>query len=263
MGNIIFLVGGNSNNWKTQHNVLHHTFTNITGVDEDIDSVALRLSPHQKWRKAYKNQHIYAWFLYGLMTILWSTTKDFNQIVRYHRKGLLKQQNINFNAEIAKLIITKAVYYLLFLVIPLLFFPGPWYLILLGYILMHYVAGFILAIVFQPAHVLPDVKYPMPNPKGTVENNWAIHQLETTTDFAQDNKILSWFLGGLNFQVEHHLFPNICHVHYKKLAKIVRETAKEYNLPYHCEKTFSAAIVKHGKMLKKLGKERYFEKAHS
>lgn len=263
LGNIIILVGGNANNWITQHNVLHHTFTNVNGADEDIESAIIRMSPHQEWRKIHKNQHVYAWFLYGLMTLMWSTTKDFKQISRYRKMGLLKQQNINYNTEIVKLIVSKIFYYILFLVIPFLFFPGAWYVILLGYILMHYVAGFILAIVFQPAHVLPDVEFPNPAKDGTIENNWAVHQLLTTSDFAHSNKVLSWFLGGLNYQVEHHLFPTICHVHYKKLAKIVEQTAGEYNIPYHIEETFGAAIAKHGQMLKKLGKEKYFEEAHS
>lgn len=118
---------------------------------------------------------------------------------------------------------------------------------------MHFVAGLSLGAIFQPAHVVPETEFPIPEKDLTIENNWMIHQLETTSDFAAKSKFFGWFVGGLNFQVEHHLFPNICHVHYKALSKIVKETAKEYNLPYHSHKTFFNALSAHTKMLKKLG----------
>jgi linoleoyl-CoA desaturase len=119
---------------------------------------------------------------------------------------------------------------------------------------MHFVAGLILACVFQPAHVMPNTEFPLPDDStGSMENNWAIHQLMTTANFAPESKLFSWYVGGLNFQVEHHLFPNICHVHHKAISKIVRKTASEYNLPYNEQPSFMKALWEHGKMLKKLG----------
>ena len=118
---------------------------------------------------------------------------------------------------------------------------------------MHFVAGFILAIVFQPAHVIPSSEFPLPDQSGNMDNNWAVHQLLTTANFAPKNKLLSWYVGGLNFQIEHHLFPNICHVHYKKLSEIVKKTAEEFNVPYHVQPTFRSAILEHGKLLKDFG----------
>jgi linoleoyl-CoA desaturase len=120
---------------------------------------------------------------------------------------------------------------------------------------MHYVAGFILAIIFQPAHVIDGTEYPMPDDSGLMENSWAIHQLHTTTNFANESRILSWYVGGLNFQIEHHLFPNVCHVHYRKISKIVKQTAEEFGLPYKSEPTFLGAIVGHAKLLKELGRK--------
>jgi linoleoyl-CoA desaturase len=119
---------------------------------------------------------------------------------------------------------------------------------------MHYISGLVLSIIFQTAHVVPTSDYPLPNSNNQLSNNWAIHQLYTTCDFAPNNKILSWFIGGLNYQVVHHLFPNISHVHYKNLAKIVEETALKYQLPYHVNKTFRGAVYQHALMLKSLGK---------
>jgi len=119
---------------------------------------------------------------------------------------------------------------------------------------MHLITGLAIGLIFQPAHVMPTTDFPIPDDNGSMENNWAIHQLYTTTNFSPKSSIFSWYVGGLNYQVEHHLFPNICHVHYKRLSKIVQETAQEFNLPYHSQPTFLKAIIEHGKMLKQLGK---------
>ena len=254
VGYIINLVGGSSVNWKLQHNVLHHTYTNVEGVDEDIDpGILMRLSPHAKHYKLHKIQHIYGWFLYTLMTFLWITTKDFKQLLRYKEMGLTKTQNINVGWQLVKLTLSKVVYYTIFLIIPIIMLPIPVWQTVVFFIAMHMVAGFILAIVFQPAHVMPNTAFPLPDLDGNLENDWAIHQLYTTTNFGPDNYFLNWYVGGLNFQVEHHLFPTICHVHYKKISKIVRETAQEFGLPYHTQPTFSKALALHAQMLKRLG----------
>ena len=254
-GYVINLVGGSSVNWKIQHNVLHHTYTNVEGVDEDIDpGILMRLSPHAKHYKMHRIQHIYGWFLYAMMTFLWITTKDFRQLYRYYKMGLTKAQNINLTWQYVKLTMSKVIYYTIFLVIPLLTIAAPWWFIVIGFITMHLVAGFILGIVFQPAHVMPTTQYPLPDETGILENDWAIHQLYTTTNFSPNNFFLNWYVGGLNFQVEHHLFPTICHVHYKEISKIVRETAQEFGLPYHSQPTFWQAVKLHAQMLRDLGK---------
>jgi linoleoyl-CoA desaturase len=120
---------------------------------------------------------------------------------------------------------------------------------------MHYITGFILAVIFQPAHVIEGTEYPVPDDKGNMENNWAIHQLHTTTNFGHREKMFSWYVGGLNYQVEHHLFPNICHVHYRKIACIVKKTAEEFGLPYKSKDTFLQALIAHGRILKSLGQK--------
>ncbi|MBX2947395.1 MAG: acyl-CoA desaturase [Cyclobacteriaceae bacterium] len=256
IGYSLNLVGANAFNWKVQHNVLHHTYTNVHDADEDISPRGvLRMHPNSDWKPMHKFQHVYAWFLYGLMTIVWVLVKDFVRLVRYQKDGLVKKQKANIVTEWLILLGTKAFYVGYIFVIPVLLLPFAWWQILLGVLLMHYIAGFILAIIFQPAHVIEGTEYPEPDQAGMLENTWAIHQLHTTTNFANRNKILSWYVGGLNYQVEHHLFPNVCHVHYRKISGIVQETAKEFGLPYKSEPTFIGALAGHARLLKELGKQ--------
>ncbi|WP_317898505.1 fatty acid desaturase family protein [Aurantibacillus circumpalustris] len=251
----ISLLSGNSLNWRIQHNIIHHTYTNVHDHDEDIAPVGmLRFDPHSEKKKIHKFQFLYAWFFYGLMTLMWSTVKDFRQLKRYNKGGYLKTANTTFAKELAVIIVSKVLYFAYMLI--------PYFVIqelsflnwLTGYLVMHYVAGLTLAMVFQVAHVTEENEFPLPNEEGELENNFIEHQLRTTMNFSMDSKIVSYFVGGLNFQVEHHLFPGISHVHYPKIAKIVATTAQEFNIPYNYEKTFAGALFEHTKMLYKLGK---------
>ncbi len=255
MSKTLYLLGGFPVNWKYQHNTMHHGFTNIDGHDEDIDPAGiLRFSPHKPLIKMHKFQYWYAWILYGLMTFSWVTFKDFKQLTRYKREQAKLNTTKNYNQLFRELIFSKVVYYMIFLILPIVLIPVAWYYTLAGFLLMHFVAGFILGMVFQLAHVVPSSKYPLPDEDGNVENNWAIHQLITTCDFAPKNKFLTWYTGGLNHQVEHHLFPNVSHVHYSHLAPFVKKAAAKHNLPYHSEKSFFKALRNHGKMLWMLGR---------
>ena len=255
LGKSLYLLGGFPPNWRQQHNSLHHGYTNIDGVDEDIQPPGiLRISPHRKWLKIHRFQFIYAWFLYGMMTLSWITIKDFKQLNKYKKDGIQLTQNNSYKRLMADLIGSKLLYYAIFLVVPILVLPIPWYVTLLFFVAMHVVCGIILGTVFQAAHVVPDTKFPLPDAQGNIDIHWAEHQLSATSDFAPRNRLLSWLIGGLNFQVEHHLFPYISHVHYRNLAPLVRETARKHHLAYHVQPTFGAALQAHLKMLKKLGK---------
>jgi len=256
------VIGGSSTNWKIQHNYKHHTYTNIEGHDDDISPAKiLRFSPHADYRPIYKYQHLYAWFFYGLMTFSWIMWKDYREIVSYQKQGLLEKHKTTLAKEMAIIIVTKVIYVGYMLVLPLIFTSMPVWFVLFGFFTMHFVAGVILAIIFQPAHVLEENDFLLiPEEKTTVNDSWFAHQLRTTADFAQSNRVFSWFVGGLNFQVEHHLFPSIAHVHYHKIAPIVRQTAEEYGIPYHSFKTFGGAIAAHYRMLKALGQPGIGEK---
>lgn len=254
MGSSMYILAGNVYNWKVQHNVLHHTFTNIPGFDEDIDAGRIiRFNKNSKWLKIHQFQKYYSFFLYGLLTINWAITTDFRQMRKYLKRKLSYGKFPNPATEWTTLIVTKLLYYFLWIVLPLLVLDIAWWKVLIGFFVMHYTAGIILSIVFQLAHIVPMADMPLPDKEGNLEHTWAVHQLYTTTNFAPNNKFISWYTGGLNHQVEHHIFPHISHIHYGKIAKIVKETAQEYDLPYNEYKTFTKAIAEHFNQLKTLG----------
>ncbi len=258
MGSTVNIIGGSSFTWKVQHNFLHHTYTNIYELDEDIDDKPfLRLSPHGKFKKHHRFQHIYAPFLYSLATISWVTVKDFKQLVMYHRDGLTKRCGFKPIQETIRLIINKILYWAYTIVLPIMLGVPVW-LVILGFILMHMVAGLLITMIFQLAHVVEGPEHFAPEETGTMENTWAIHQLKTTANFSRNSRLISWFVGGLNFQIEHHLFPHICHVHYKKISEIVKKTAEECNLNYFEYPTFSKAVASHMRVLKKFGNNPQF-----
>lgn len=251
------ILGGSNLNWRIQHNVLHHSFTNVHDMDEDIDSIGLlRFSPNVPRKKVHRFQVYYAWFFYGFMTLSWMTNKDFMQLSRYNKEGLLQAQNKTFRKALIQLIFSKLLYYVYIIAVPLLVMDVSWWQVLIGFFVMHFICGIILAFVFQVAHVMPETEF-MTKDDYKEENedvSWAKHQMMTTANFENWNPLLTWYVGGLNYQIEHHLFPDISHIHYPKISKIVKKTAKEYGIQYNYHKTFGAAIFNHLRLLKQLGR---------
>ena len=257
LGYMINFLGGYHVNWRIQHNVLHHSYTNIEGHDEDITTPVLRFSPNQKHRKIYRFQTLYAPFFYGIMSLYWLLAKDVMGVIRYNQKDLLKSQGRNLFNTLTEVIFNKVWYILLIVVLPMILVDVAWWQTLLGFLMMHFISGLLLALIFQSAHVIEETDFFEAGETGSMENHWAVHQLKTTANFAQRSRLFSWFIGGLNFQIEHHLFPNICHIHYKRISKIVEETAKEFNLPYYSHRTFYSALKSHFTLLHQLGTGKY------
>ena len=249
----MFLLGSNTFNWKVQHTILHHTFTNIYGYDQDIETKAmLRLCEHAPLKKFHRFQFIYAYFFYGLMTLSKLIT-DVAQLINFNRSGITKQQGFKPHIETIKLILIKVIYFILILGLPIWLTSYNWWQILVGFCMLHLTAGIIMSTIFQMAHVVEGAQQPIPDNNNVIPNEWLVHELSTTADFAHNNHFLNWYAGGLNFQIEHHLFPNICHIHYTKIAPIVEQTAREFGFVYNLKPTFSAAFISHAKRLKELG----------
>ncbi len=252
LGYTFNLAGTNKYMWKIMHNVIHHTYTNIPGHDEDLEPVSLiRLSTENKLKKIHRYQHFYAYLLYCMTSISWVFKKDFVAFFRKkmgnyeHKKHPLKEYIVLFAS--------KLLYYFIFIALPIWLAEVPWWASVIGFVAMHFVQGLTLAVVFQLAHVVEGAHFPQPDEKGDVQNNWAIHQMNTTANFAMKSFLATWFFGGLNFQIEHHLFPNICHIHYPKISNIVKKTAEEFGIEYISNKTMWQAIRSHTRMLKLLG----------
>ncbi len=255
IGHTLNMVGGSVSNWKIQHNILHHTYTNISHLDEDIeDKGVLRFSPNTPARKALRFQHLYACAFYSIMTLYWLVVKDFAQFVKYGKSGMNQGHGSQSRTIfLLKIIGDKLLYYSVFIGLPI-YFQMPTWILVTGFLLMHFTAGIILTLIFQIAHSVEETVHPMPDEEGNIDNAWAIHQMETTMNFATKNRFLTWYLGGLNFQVEHHLFPSICHIHYPAIAPIVKQTAQEFGIAYLEKRTFSEGIASHFRLLQKLGK---------
>lgn len=257
LGFLVNFLGAYHVNWKIQHNVLHHTYTNVEGFDEDITNPVMRFSPKQDRKWIFRFQIFYAWFFYGIMTLYWFVSKDFESVVKYNKMKLLAGQGLTLRQALFQVIFNKAWYLALTLILPMLIVGIPWWMSLLGFIWMQFICGLLLSLIFQPAHVIEATDFYETDNMGSVENNWAIHQMRTTANFANGSRIFTWLVGGLNHQIEHHLFPTICHVHYRKISKIVRETAAEFDVPYYHHKTFYGAVKSHFKLLNQLGTGKY------
>ncbi len=245
------LLGGSSFAWARKHNSIHHSFANITGHDDDIDMGWLgRLSPHQRRFAFHRLQHFYIWFLYGFVAIKWHVFDDFRDLIKGRIGGHTFARPRGWN--LATFVGGKMLFFSLALLLPSLFHPV--WAVLVFYVLVSYVQGMTLSLVFQLAHCVEDASFPMPlEGTGRIEASWAVHQVETTVDFGRGNRALSWFAGGLNFQIEHHLFPNVCHVHYPALAPLVERTCDELGIRYFAHKTYWAALASHYRWLRQMG----------
>lgn len=250
------LVGANDYFWKIKHNVRHHTYTNIYHKDEDLEVAAnvLRLTPVVKWKWIHRIQPWLAIPLYSLLTLSWVFYTDFNKLVTYNGNGSPNPEIKHPLKEVIRLFVYKFIYIGFTLVLPMIFLPFAWWQIVIGFVAMHMLKGIVLSVVFQLAHVIEETEFPEPTEKGDIESAWMVHQLETTANFAVRNPFITWFVGGLNFQVEHHLFPNICSVHYYKLSRVVEAKAREFGITYHNNHTFFGAIRSHFRTLSRLSR---------
>jgi linoleoyl-CoA desaturase len=255
MGYSLNMLGGSVSNWKMQHNVLHHTYTNVAEMDEDIDDkLMMRFCPHSERKSYHRFQFIYVIFFYSILTLYWVTLKDFVQFFQYRKHQASSEDKRSHAQKLIQIILMKIGYFFVFFWLPIGIVGLPVGITIWGFVIMQAIAGFILALIFQLAHTVEGTSHPLPNEIGVIENDWAMHQLQTTANFSRKNRFLSWYVGGLNFQVEHHLFPYISHVHYPEISEIVRTTAEEYGVPYLENKTFIGAVKSHFRFLYQLGK---------
>lgn len=244
------LLGGNIYFWKLKHNIAHHTFTNIEGEDHDIEIKFMRIHHDQQLKKHHKYQHLYFPILYGISYLAWIFFQDYE---KYFRQRLGKSSD-TFHFPVREKVIfwvSKVLHFLLFVIVPVI--VVGWLPTLVGLLIAGVVCGLCLATVFQLAHVVSGTEFKTIE-AARVEDEWMIHQLNSTANFATKSKVLTWLLGGLNFQVEHHLFPKISHVHYPAINAIVQETCREYNVNYVEFRSFWQALRSHVQVIQLMAK---------
>lgn len=252
LGYTLNALGGNCFIWKQKHNIIHHTYTNVDGVDDDIaKSPFIRMCRTQKWIPVQKAQHIYLPFLYAISTLFWILWKDFDN---YFSKKIYTTNLPKMSLkEHAIFWVSKILYGVFYIAVPVMLLG--WWQWLVAYLTLNAVLGVTMSLVFQLAHVVEGTEFAYVGIHDSVaiENEWAIYQIKTTADFAQKNQLITYLLGGLNYQVEHHLFPRISHIHYPPLSQIVRSKCAEFELPYLSIPGLFKAIHSHFKLMKDLG----------
>ena len=245
------LLGSSSFLWKQKHNSLHHTYTNVYGKDDDIEvGSMLRLSPEQQHHFWHKYQAFYAPFLYGFLSLYLLFYSDFQRFAS-KKIGETTLPNLKFK-DIAFFSVFKTFYFIYTLIIPM-FFYNPFFVILY-FLFGHFIFGLTLSVVFQLAHTVKETNFPAPDEHGNMPYSWVEHQLITTCDFSPNNPLITFYCGGLNFQIEHHIFHKISHIHYPAISKIIKETCIEFNKPYNVNKSFLKALISHFKFLHQMGK---------
>lgn len=252
LGFVLDLVGASSYLWDLRHNKMHHAYTNIYGADVDLDaSWVLRLSPHAERHSFHRYQWFYAYFAYSISSIQWIVAKDYKSLsLRSH--GPFRDVT-HTPGQIALVIGMKLLHYFNFIVLPLLVLDVTLAQFLVGFVTLHVSTGLIMTLTFQLSHCVDVTEQFASDPGETLGHSWVVHELKVTSNFACNNRLLTWYIGGLNHQIEHHLFPNICSVHYPAIRPIVKAIAARHGMPYHEQPTLGAALAAHHRLLVQLG----------
>jgi linoleoyl-CoA desaturase len=250
LGCTLDMLGGSSYVWQWKHNVFHHTYPNVAGADDDLDVMPFaRLAPEQPRRFLHRWQHFYLWPLYGMLAPKWHFVDDYKSVARGRISSHRFPRPTGW--RLVEVIAGKLVFYSWALVVPMFF--HRWWVVLAFYFFASVISGVVMAVVFQLAHCVEEAAFPATK-HGELSAAWAVHQVETSVDFARDNPVLTWYLGGLNFQIEHHLFPKICHVYYRRIARIVEEVSAQFGVRYVAHGGIGPAIASHWRWLRHMGR---------
>lgn len=251
---VLDFLGASSYVWHHKHGVAHHTYPNMEGADEDIELRPLaRMAPGQPHHWFHRVQHLYMPVLYGLINVKWFWWDDYRDLIR----GKIGNTPINRpkGGDLAIFVVGKLVHLAWGVVLPIAVLG--WGYGLLFHFVMYFACGFTLALVFQLAHCVEEAEFiqlPASASEGVIVRDFFAHQLATTVDFARDNALVGWYVGGLNFQAVHHLFPRVCHVHYRGLAPIVEQCCADHGVPYKASPSLRAAVGSHFRWLRRMGR---------
>lgn len=254
LGQTFTAFGAYAPNWKFTHNQCHHTYPSIPGADGDYTPAPiLRFHEESKWQPMHQFQHIYVWFLYAIFTLEWVLVRDVKQM-RKKQHLIYKKPKLKKGA-MTKVYIAKLIYYANVFLWPSLLLDIPWWGVPVGFLVMQAGLGLTLSLVFQLGHMVENMPKDWPDENNQLSQSYLEHQCSTAVNFASKSWFASWMTGGLNTQIEHHLFPNICSIHYRKIAPIVKKTAKEFDISYREYSTWHETLGAHYRLLKGLGKK--------
>jgi linoleoyl-CoA desaturase len=250
--NYVFdLCGISSYMWRILHHRGHHSCINLHGEDDAIEGRGLfRFTPHDPRAPLHRFQHIYALFLYALFSLEYVFVRDFQSFFFPAHDYLTRTKHPL--REYVILFAGKAFYLTYMLVLPVLVMKEPLLLVLAAFFVVHLIVGISVVLVFQTTHVIEDTYFPL---QRSEFENGVYHVFATTADYATENPVVGWLVGGLNHHVVHHLCPYVCHTHYAPLTRIVKQTAEEFGVPYRQHTTMTKAVWHHLQLLKQLGNE--------
>ena len=258
------LVGTSDYIWKIKHNVFHHAYTNVYELDEGLkEGEILRLSDDAPYYKVHRFQHLYGFILYAVFTVIWTFVLDIEKLMRFSGNGSRNPYAKHPRKELALFWLTKLWFIFISIIMPFWLLRITFIQFLTGFMTIQVIASLLVVIVFQVEHLTEETEHVSPDNNGKVNCTWAMTQLKGTSNFKARTRLFEWYVGGTNYQVEHHLFPNICAIHYPALSKIVEQTAKEYGLKYHCQPSIGFAIISHYHFLKQMGKPPRVQVTHT
>jgi linoleoyl-CoA desaturase len=248
-----FLTGVNSYRWHLAHNASHHPNINVRNMDPNLEVTSLlRLTPHQTRTKMHFYQHIYGSFLYLFLMLVWVVYNDLKFFIVKPRVGVYDKIKIPVR-EYFLMIIAKAFYVSYMIIIPIYLIDIHWVFVIIGFISMQFISGFLVAFILQVSHIQEELHYPQERTPGATPE-WIRSIVNSTIDYGINHKVFTWFFGALNLHTIHHLHPNICHVHYHDLSLILSETLQEYGVDHDGKLSPMEAYKLHLKSLKYFGR---------
>jgi len=246
------LQGNNAYVWKKYHIESHHLYTNVHGSDIDVlENPLIRMTSIQPLQRIHRLQHLYAPFLYLFYSLNWFLVRDtLLAFGKSHRTISIKLNK----RQTAWLVFNKILYIGYMIVLPVLLLPIKWHHVLIAFVLMHFLISIVFTAVLGVSHLVEETTHPQADDHGRMDQSWALLQMNTSLDYNVDSYFLNWTLGGFNAHTLHHLFPNICHIHYMDMIRILRQTAREFNIHYN-EAPYWKAAASHFRFLKRMGHE--------
>ena len=247
-----FVLGADANRWIYRHNTLHHGSPNVVGTDSDINlGLLARLAPFQRRYFWHRYQHIYLWPLY-CFTVLEIMFNDLAALAGASRHSRTSRHSRWSGATVA--VFTKLGFFAVMLGLPML--NHPFWVAAVMTLSTMFAVGFLLGVVFQSAHIVEGAEFAETGSRPPYQ--WHEWQVRSSLDFSHGSgplsRLLRWYIGGLDHQTEHHLFPRVPHTAYPLIAPVVSAVCAEYQIPRNVQPSFHSAVASHFRHIRAMGR---------